>query len=79
MYIFLIRNITKITLDTGKFNKTNFKNHLWTILIYNLERHIKLLNDQKKILDQNKSFSKENEVKFLELNKDGLIVDQHIF
>jgi hypothetical protein len=46
---------------------------------YNLKRHIELLNHQKKVRSQNKSFLKENQAEFLELLKYNAAVDQHIF
>jgi hypothetical protein len=49
------------------------------VISYNLKRHIQLLNHQKKILSQDKSFLKENEAEFLELLQYNGAIDQHIF
>jgi len=49
------------------------------VISYNLKRHIKLLNHQKKVISQNKSFFKENQAEFLELSQYNAAVDQHIF
>ena len=46
---------------------------------YNLKRHIELLNHQKNVISQDKSFFKENQAEFLELSRYNAAVDQHIF
>ena len=46
---------------------------------YNFKRHIELLNHQKNVISQDKSFFKENQAEFLELNQHDAVVDQHIF
>ena len=45
---------------------------------YNLKRHIELLKQEKKILNEKKSFLKENPKEALELIKYGAKVSQHI-
>ena len=45
---------------------------------YNLKRHIELLKQEKKILNEKKSFLKENPKEALELIKYGTKVSQHI-
>ena len=49
------------------------------VISYNLKRHIKLLNHQKNVISQGKSFFKENQAEFLELSRYNAAVDQHIF
>ena len=49
------------------------------VISYNLKRHIELLNHQKKVISQNKSFFKENQAEFLELSHYNADVAQHIF
>ena len=45
---------------------------------YNLKRHIELLKQEKKILNEKKSFLKENPKEALELIKYGAKVSQHL-
>jgi hypothetical protein len=45
---------------------------------YNLKRHIELLKQEKKTLNEKKSFLKENPKEALELTKYGAKVSQHI-
>ena len=45
---------------------------------YNLKRHIELLKQEKKILNEKKSFLKENPKEALELIKYNVKVSQHI-
>ena len=45
---------------------------------YNLKRHIELLKQEKKILNEKKSFLKENPKEALELIKYNAKVSQHI-
>jgi hypothetical protein len=45
---------------------------------YNLKRHIELLKQEKKILNEKKSFLKENPKEALELIKYDAKVSQHI-
>ena len=45
---------------------------------YNLKRHIELLKQEKKTLNEKKSFLKENPKEALELIKYGAKVSQHI-
>jgi hypothetical protein len=49
------------------------------IIRYNFKRHIELLNHQKKVLSQHRSFFEENQEEFLELSKYNGVIDQHIF
>ena len=49
------------------------------VISYNLKRHIELLNHQKNVISQDKSFFKENQAEFLELSRYNAAVDQHIF
>jgi len=49
------------------------------IISYNFKRHIELLNYQKNVISQDKSFFKENQSEFLELSRYSAAVDQHIF
>ena len=49
------------------------------LISYNFKRHIELLNHQKNVLSQNKSFLKENRAEFSELSLYNAAVDQHIF
>ena len=49
-----------------------------TNINYNLKRHIELLKQEKKILNEKKSFWKENPKEALELIKYGAEVSQHI-
>ena len=45
---------------------------------YNLKRHIELLNCQKNVLSQGKSFLKQNKTEFWELKKYDQAVNSHI-
>lgn len=45
---------------------------------YNLKRHIELLNQEKKVRNEKKSFWKENPKEALELTKYNVQVDNHI-
>ena len=49
------------------------------VISYNLKRHVELLNHEKKVRSQNKSFFKENRAESLKLSKYSAAVDQHIF
>ena len=49
------------------------------LINYNLKKHIELLNHQKKLRIQDKSFLKENQAEFLELTRYNAAVDHHIF
>nr|WAK84910.1 hypothetical protein [Amicula sp. isolate GU52X-4 cfCalB7]WAK84982.1 hypothetical protein [Amicula sp. isolate GU52X-4 cfCalB7] len=49
-----------------------------TNIKYNLKRHIELLNKEKKVLTENKSFCRENRKEALELSKYSSYVSQHI-
>ena len=49
------------------------------LISYNLKKHIELLNHQKNVISQDKSFFKENQAEFLELSRYNVAVDQHIF
>ena len=52
---------------------------IMNVISYNLKRHIELLNHQKNVISQDKSFFKENQAEFLELSRYNAAVDQHIF
>lgn len=49
------------------------------LISYNLKKHIELLNHQKNVISQGKSFLKENQAEFLELSQYDAAVDPHIF
>ena len=46
---------------------------------YNFKRHIELLNHEKNVMNQGKSFYKENHAEYVELIEYGVAVDAHIF
>ena len=49
------------------------------VISYNFKRHVKLLNHQKKLISQDKSFLKENRAEFVELTIYNVLVNRHIF
>ena len=49
------------------------------VINYNFKKHLELLNHQKNVISQNKSFFNENRSEFWELNRYNIAVDQHIF